>query len=67
MIRPIRIRIRQTMGGPIFSVKCRACDRTVGDMANLDFAFERAEIHIGRHHEQIVQETAEEMGLVSQR
>lgn len=66
-VKPIRIRIMQTMNGPVFSVRCRACNMTVAYMASLAYAFQSADRHIQRHKEQIVRETAEQMGLVPQR
>jgi hypothetical protein len=60
-IRPIRIKILQSMGGPIYAVRCRACNYTCAYMASLDYAFERAENHIRRHREEIEKEMALEM------
>jgi exosome complex RNA-binding protein Rrp4 len=61
-VKPIRIRIMLTMNGPIFAVRCRACNMTVAYMADLVYAFESADRHIDRHRRQI----EEEMALESQ-
>lgn len=57
VVRPLRIRIMMTMKGPVFAVRCRACNNTFAYMADLDYAFESAYRHLDRHREQIEAET----------
>jgi hypothetical protein len=59
-VRPIRIRILQTMNGIIFSVRCRACGMTFSYSAELADAFTAVDAHINRHR----QERAERDGEI---
>lgn len=55
--RPIRIRILMTMKGPVYAVRCRACNHIFAYWSTLDLAFASADRHINQHVEQIRGET----------